>query len=305
MKILLVTSFNNGAIAPFIEEQAAAIRKLGVEISIYKVVGKGIGGYLSNLKPLNYAIKTFRPDLIHAHYGLCGLLANIQRQIPVVTTYHGSDINNKKILWFSKIAMRLSAYNIFVSQKNIDKSRIRNNFKLIPCGVNTSSFMPFEKDVARKEMRWNESDRIVLFAGSFDNPVKNIALAQKAVSLLRDVQFYELKGYTRNQTAILMNAADVLLLTSFTEGSPQVIKEAMACGCPIVSVDVGDVKERMRGLLGCYVASRSPEDIAKKIEMALHLSAKTDGPQRIKLQGLDNETVAQRIIDIYQQICTK
>ena len=119
MKILIVASDKNGHFAPFIEEQMAALEARGIEVLRYGITGKGIIGYLRDLPALRRAIRQHRPDIIHAHYGLSGLLANLQRRVPVVTTYHGSDINVPSILRFSKIAMRLSAHNIFVSMRNV------------------------------------------------------------------------------------------------------------------------------------------------------------------------------------------
>ena len=119
MKILIVASDKGGKFAPFIEEQIVALQQTGVEIIRYGVTGKGITGYLRELPALRRFIRAERPDIIHAHYGLCGLLANLQRLVPVVTTYHGSDINVPSILRFSKLAMRLSKANIFVSKRNI------------------------------------------------------------------------------------------------------------------------------------------------------------------------------------------
>ena len=119
MKILIVASDKNGRFAPFIEEQMAALEARGMEVMRYGITGKGIIGYLRELPALRRAIRQHHPDIIHAHYGLSGLLANLQRMVPVITTYHGSDINVPSILRFSKIAMRLSAHNIFVSKRNV------------------------------------------------------------------------------------------------------------------------------------------------------------------------------------------
>ena len=119
MKILVVASFNKGRFAPFILEQAEALKDAGCQIEYYGLQGKGLNGYLKNLPSLKRKIKEFQPDIVHAHYGLSGLFANLQRRIPVVATYHGSDINDPKVLRFSKMAMRLSAWNIFVSRKTL------------------------------------------------------------------------------------------------------------------------------------------------------------------------------------------
>ena len=106
MKILVVASYNKGRFAPFIEEQAKALEAQGCVIQFFGLQGKGIKGYMKNLPLLKKEIKAFQPDVIHSHYGLSGLLANMQRRVPVVTTYHGSDINDKKALPFSKMSMR-------------------------------------------------------------------------------------------------------------------------------------------------------------------------------------------------------
>ena len=151
-------------------------------------------------------------------------------------------------------------------------------------------------------MNLSDSDKIIVFSGAFDNTVKNSALAKEAVYLIPEARLIELKSYSKKDLNFLFNAADCLLMTSFTEGSPQVIKEAMASGCPIVSVDVGDVKEITSGIDGCYIAVRSPEDIAEKLKLALNFNGKTQGRQRIIELGLDNESIAKRLISIYENI---
>lgn len=302
MRILIVASIKKTYYAPFIIEQANSIIALGHTIEYFGVNGSGINGYLKNLSSLKNKIKQFKPDIIHAHYGLSGLLACLQRSVPVVVTYHGSDINVKSVRVFSKIAMCLSAFNIFVSPKNVVLAKAKKKYVLQPCGVDLQTIVSLEKTYARKQMNLSDSDKIIVFSGAFDNTVKNSALAKEAVFLMHGVRLIELKAYTKNEVNLLFNAADCLLMTSFTEGSPQVIKEAMASGCPIVSVDVGDVKEITSGIDGCYIAVRSPEDIAEKLKLALNFNGKTQGRQRIIELGLDNESIAKRLISIYENI---
>lgn len=305
MRVLIVASYNKNRFAPFIVEQAEALKRHGCEIDCLGLQGKGIKGYLKNLPLLRRRIQAFRPDVIHAHYGLSGLLANLQRQIPVVTTYHGSDINDHKALRFSKIAMKLSAWNVFVSTKTLEIAKPKKKHSLIPCGIDLSDLQLTEKSAARQKMNLTAKKKYVLFAGAFDNKVKNAPLAKEVVSLLRDnnVELLELKGYSRDEVTLLMCAADAFLMTSFTEGSPQVVKEALACGCPIVSVDVGDVKERTQGVEGCYVAkTREPQELAELLRKAMTFERKTKGRERILADGLDNCQVAAKLTDIYQII---
>lgn len=362
MKILIVASDKQGKFAPFIEEQMAALEARGMEVLRYGITGKGIIGYLRELPALRRAIRQHRPDIIHAHYGLSGLLANLQRCVPVVTTYHGSDINIPSILRFSKIAMRLSAHNIFVSVRSASialglcaTSNDLKDFKdlndlkegatekntLLPCGVNIP--LPWSElqtqrvgQLTLNQWVYSKLDKeikYVLFAGAFDNAVKDPTLAHQVIEIANnttneeflnqqhkqhtstidranqhpcaagEIELRELKGYTRDQVTALMYNCHALLMTSKTEGSPQVVKEAMACGCPIVSVDVGDVAERTDGVEGCYVVpTREPKDIAEALRKALEYNGRTNGRERIIEMGLSNEQVAKRLEDIYRTL---
>lgn len=304
MKILIVASYNKGKFVPFISEQAEALREAGCEIEWFGVQGKGIAGYLKAIPKLRAKIRDYKPDIIHAHYGLSCLLANLAtRRVPVVSSYHGSDINEPKVLPFSKLAIWLSAWNIFVSQRNVNLAKPRKHWSLIPCGVDVTDDQLHSRADARKALGWSASDKKVLFTGAFDNSVKDSKLAKSAIATLDDVDLIELKGYNREEVNRLMCGVNCLLMTSRTEGSPQVIKEAMACGCPIVSVDVGDVAERTSGVEGCYVVpSREPKDIAETLKKALAFDGKTKGREKIVNAGLSNELVAKRIIEIYEDI---
>lgn len=302
MRILFLASFNKHRFAPFIVEQADALRRAGCEVDFFGVQGKGVKGYLKALPLLKQRIKAYHPDVIHAHYGLCGLLAGLQRRVPVVTTYHGSDINVKKNRLFSRIAMMLSQYNIFVSKKTLKIASPKKKYAFIPCGIDLMELQLTEKAEARKRMGLNADGQYVLFAGAFDNTVKNAPLAREAMRLIPEAELLELKGYTREQVTLLMCAVDAFLMTSFSEGSPQVIKEAMACGCPIVSVDVGDVAERTEGVEGCCIVGRTAEDIAEKLRSVLARTERTKGRERILALGLTNDLIAQQLVDIYTQI---
>lgn len=322
MRILVVGSINNhgGKFAPFITEQADALRVAGCEIEYYGVTRKGIKGYLQSVPELRKVIREKHIDIVHAHFGLSGLMCCLQRLVPVVVTYHGSDINLSKNLCLSKIAMRLAAHNIFVSQRTmnialgglrIEEKGLRRRNSLIPCGIN----MPkAAEDLPDMTQVLEEGKRHVLFAGAFDNKVKDPELAKRVTEDLRlqiadgrlnseDIQLIELKGYSRDEVNALMYACDAFLMTSKTEGSPQVVKEAMACGCPIVSTDVGDVAERTAGLDGCYVAeSREPEELAELLTKALTFGKRTEGRKKIEEDGLTNDKVAERLMEIYSDV---
>lgn len=301
MRVLIVCSKTKGKISPFISEQVEALNKLGVETDFFTIGSKGILGYIRHVPLLKKKIKMFAPDIIHAHYGLSGLLANLQRRVPVVTTYHGSDINNRKSYWFSQIAVILSRYNIFVSNGLAEKSRIKRKFKVIPCGVDDELFKPMPKQKSRKIIGLKRDKQYVLFSSSFDRQVKNYPLAKVAIEKLGGVELIELSGYSREEVKLLMNAADCCLLTSFTEGSPQFVKEAMLCNRPIVSTDVGDVKDLFNKVVGVYLCDYNVKDVVANIQKALEFDEST-GRQRILDLEYSYSDIAKRIVKIYKEI---
>jgi len=321
MRILIVASYNKNHFAPFIVEQVMSLRNLGCIVEWFGVQGKGFKGYLKAVPMLCVKIRDFKPDIIHAHYGLSCMLANLAtRSVPVVSTYHGSDINDTKVRPLSKIAIRLSAWNIFVSKRTMEivRGKKGKDSSLIPCGVNLPKPWSQLKKQKVEQLTLNQwvdgalknGKKHVLFAGAFDNAVKDSELAKQAMNELTNegvnAELIELKGYSRDQVNALMYSCDCLLMTSKTEGSPQVIKEAMACGCPIVSVDVGDVAERTEGVDGCFVVkSREPREIADALEKAIAFEGKTNGREKIIEFGLTNELVAKQIIEIYENIIHK
>ncbi len=304
MKVLIVASHTTGNFSPFVMEQVESLSKLGIEFDYFGISKKGITGYLQSYRSLMQKVQQCNPDLIHAHYGLSGLLANFQRKVPVITTFHGSDIHSKGLLQLlSKICMHLSAFNIFVSKRIYEMAKYeKNNYEILPCGTDIKTFFECPQDEARKILGWEQEAKSVLFAGAFANKVKNYALAHEAVLRINGCRLIELKGYDRLTVNLLMNACDCLLMTSEREASPMVIKEAMVCGCPIVSVDVGDVKEVILGTENCFIARKEPKDIANKLSQVLACKERTDGRKRIIQLGLELSVVAQRIQAIYNDV---
>ena len=306
MRILIIANnkIEEGRFPYFVIEQMKALMSEGVIIDSYGISGKGVFGYLKCVKGIINKIREFNPDLIHAHYGLSGLCANLQRQVPVVTTYHGSDIHSGGwILKLSQLAMRLSAYNIFVTHSLLSIGNYKSNNACVQsCGLDLNTIKEMDRTDARRVLGWNNFDIKILFSASFTNKNKNADLAKASVEKVEGAELIELNGYTRQEVNLLMNACNLQLTTSNKESGPLVVKEAMACGTPVVSVCVGDVKEIIGNTEGCYIAKRNPDDIADKIKKALNFNGKTNGRQRIIDLGLDNRIIAKRIVSIYEEI---
>lgn len=305
LKILIVCSANSGKIAPFITEQAASVQKLGHQISVFTIRGKGLKGYLANYYRLKKEITVLQPNIIHAHYGLSALLANLQRKIPVVSTFHGSDINDRRIFCYSLVAAMLSSYNIFVSAKTRNKLSFIRKSVVIPCGVDTTFFKPLSMEQTRNELNLCKDKIYILFAGSFNQKVKNASLAQEVVSQIEGAELIELVNLDRREVMLLLNAVNLLLMTSHSEGSPQIIKEAMACNCPVVSVDVGDVKSYFGNVSQCYIVSFDQVKIIDAVHKVLKNGNRSNGTENLIKSGLGLESIALKIQDVYVRVVNK
>lgn len=304
MKVLFVCSKNSGGISPFVSEQADALTDAGMQVDIFTIIGKGLIGYLRNFKRLKKTIREFKPDVVHAHYGLTGLLANLQRKAPVVTTFHGCDINRLSLRLFSYIPLLFSKFNIFVSAAQVIKVKsLAGKHAVIPCGVDLNVFKPTSKVDARLQLGWETDKKYVLFSSNFDRPEKNAQLAKDALSLMPDITLVELKGFSREEVVLAMNAADVGLLTSFREGSPMFIKEMMACRRPVVSTNVGDVEEQLSGLKGCFIVPFDTCAVVNALNEAMAFESVEVDVERY--QKIDNQYVASELIGIYSTIIKK
>lgn len=306
MKVLIVSSLNSGQINPFIKEQVNSVKDLGVDFYYFSITGKGHVGYLTNILDLYKTIDKINPDLIHAHYGLSGLLSCFQFKRPSIITFHGSDINNKKNRKYSYLASRLTTECIFVHKKQPKKINYKKaEVNIIPCGVNTDKFFPVEKLKARTKLELLPEKKYALFSSSFNNDVKNYPLAKEAISSSnKDITLIELKGYCPTEVNLLMNAVDFLLVTSKSETGPLVVKEAMACNTPVVSTDVGDVKGLFDNLNGYFITSNDPRIIGKKMENVIKYYAinnQINGRDRIIDLGLDSKTIARRVLKVYEE----
>ena len=313
MRVLIVCSgnraseeFNFELHQPFIYEQTKSLESIGIKIDIFLIIGKGLTGYLKNIKRLRDTINSQNYDIVHAHNGPSGFITIFQRFVPVVITFHGSDINLGYLNILSSIAVIFSSWCIFVSPKLYYKILIKPGKKssLIPCGINLNLFYPIDKYLSRNKLGLSDDGKYVLFGAAFDNPIKNFALAKEALNAV-DIKYelLELKNRTREEVCLLLNACDVLLLTSKSEGSPQVIKEAMACNCPIVSTDVGTVKEIIGETQNCFITEFNPASIAERLKVILSSCNRTNGQKNIL--SYDNFLVAGKIEEVYNTVVPK
>ena len=291
---------------PFIVEQGEAIRKQGIEVDYFAVKGSGLLSYFTQRKALIKKISEFNPDLIHAHYGLSGITAVLQNKVPVVTTFHnGETLSFSSNLLSSLFSLR-TKFMVYVAQHIYDLTyfKRKKDYVILPCGVDLNECVITDKDTARNELGFLPHKKYILFGGAFENLRKNYPLLKEGIKLLKrdDIEVLEMKGLSRLQISKILSACDLFALPTKSEGSPQALKEAMACNCPIVATDVADIKHLLGNLEGHYICSFEANDVAEKVEHALNFNRRTKGRERIIELGLTNEKVARRLIDIYDNI---
>ena len=307
MKILFVyRGYSPDLSNSVIDFQRNALQKAGLEIDAFLIKIGGIKGYLYSLKSLHSLIKNKHYSIIHAHYSFSGYLSAFATNKPVVCSLMGSDVLQQKgmlklpMKFFSRFLWYVVIVKSFEMQKRIPGSLC------IPNGVDMDNFRPLAKTMAIQMTGFNPREKNIIFvAQQPDSDVKNLNLAQRALSMVKNetVTLHTVSKISFEKLPYYYNAADALLLTSLSEGSPNVIKEAMACNCPIVATDVGDIREVLSDTQGCYITSFSPEDVARGIEKVLAYGKRTTGRENIK--HLDNKIIAGKIIQVYRDVLKK
>lgn len=310
---------------PFVTEQGEALSQAGCDVHYHLVRGN----YLTAVRPLRRIIRDVQPDVVHAHYGLSGITAvwatrflcsNAHRPRLVITFHNGETLNwyvNLLSSFFSLFADHV----IYVAQHIHDLCYFKaRHYSVLPCGVNLNELPLTDYVDARRQLGWSADKKYILFGGAFSNTRKNVALLRDAVALTqrKDIEIIEMSGLSRSECALRMCACDLFALPTHSEGSPQALKEAMACNCPIVATDVADIAHLLDDMPGHFLLrnprrtkerwdgdEHSVAEMAELVQTALAFNARTQGRQRILDLGLTNDQVAANLMEIYTEITKK
>lgn len=309
MKILFLSRSDTGAPHAFVKEQADVLRHTYGFVIGHFLIGKGgIKGYLKAIAGLSRYLLKNQVTIVHVHYGLWTMVAVISKYLllkrfKIIVTYHGSDIFKDSERRISTFASLFVSWNILVTDRM--SKYFSKNFSVIPCGINTG--IPFEpQDTLREELGWMKNDFVVLFASGFDRKVKDPAFAFEVIKNLeplcsKTVRFIELKGYSREELTRLMQAADALLMCSRSEGSPQVIKEAILNRLPVVSNDVGDVKFICNGIDNTFILPKESGTFVNTLH-ALSVNPVRINNRELLLAKFDNKIIAENIFGVYSGV---
>ena len=318
MKVIFVASGNKrvGEVSSFVQSQYDSLKAEGLEMVLFPVVGHGAIAHLKAAWKLRKLVRRENPDVIHAHYSIYGYVAAIAclglcKKPKIVVSILGSFPRQNRKWKLVRFCVQHVWDKTIVKSKRT-KRQLGLDVLVIPNGVNLEIFQTLEASAARKAVGFEDGKKYIIWCSNPERPEKNWKLAEDAVSLLNDVQLVAVYNKTPQEVCMYMNAADCLLLTSDSEGSPNVIKEAMACNCPIVTTNVGDVTERLENLEGCYVVEdndcrftdlpKAAKLIAEQLKKALDYGKRTDGRERILKDRLEIGQIAKRIMELYANL---
>lgn len=323
MRVLVFTNMFPTATLPFygsfVKDEVEALRRTGIELDVYFVNGRANKLEYAKM-PFGFFIRLRRKryDIVHVHHSFCGLIATLQREIPVVWTFHEGEITGDtadalreqpiKYVAYSKrmkqyVARRVDA--LVVVAEHLRAPLGRPDAVWLPAGVDVDLFAPLDTAEAKRRLRLSEAKRYVLFPSVPSRVEKRYELARRAVEILRErapeagnVELIALNNVPHEDVPVYMNASEVVLLTSAFEASPVVIREALACNVPVLSTDVGDARVMLNGIAGCSVVAGDPSRIAEALRTALASPRRVAGREKMQRYSLQNS--AQTLVGLYR-----
>jgi glycosyltransferase involved in cell wall biosynthesis len=297
----------------FVKAQMESLRPLGVEFDVLFINGRqSKWNYLRGIGQVRRQLRSQRYDLIHAHFGLSGWVARAQFRVPMVVSFMGDDVLGRPArsgrLTFAGQLLRASGFILarLVSSVIVKSPQMAAKLRLpgahiIPNGVDLNLFRPMERDAARHTLGLDLTKKYVLFPYNPAEARKRFDLIEAAVSLAREavpnLEILVARGLPQDQIALYMNAADVLVMASMFEGSPNAVKEAMATNLSVITVEVGDAADLIGPTAGCYVVPREARAISEKLVEVCRAGGRTNGREWIS--KLSIEAVAKQIVEVY------
>ncbi len=297
----------------FFRQQIEILESKGVNCTVCVVPGakqidgqmaekRGIKEYIQYLPKVRRELRQGEYDIIHANYGLTAPYAVTQFRLPVVLTLWGSDV-----VGFDGLVTKACAWQAdVVTVRSIEMRELlgQRDAAIVPSGVNLDLFQPINRTKAKKKVGWDADGTYVLFPYSSSYERKNYPLAKRVVEnasdkLGNDLSLQTISGIDHKEMPYYMNAADCVLLTSDHEGSPNTVKEAMACNVPIVSTDVGDVRERLDGVTPGGVGGTERELVDLVCEVVAS-GEQSNGREAVRDVSWDR--IGDQILDLYDLV---
>ena len=315
LRVLTVTNLYPTPEAPaygsFIASQVESLRAQGVATDVDFIDGRrSKWEYLRAVPRVRGRVARGGYHLVHAHYGYSGVYPLLSHAVPVVVSFLGDDVimGRERLSWLKRrvrdfVVARADA--VIVKSPEMKEVLALARVHVVPNGVDLDRFAPLDRRECRRRLGYDAVRRYVLFPYDPARAQKGFDLASAAMEIVTrkmpSAEIRVVRGEAPEKMPLHYNAADLLLHTSRWEGSPNAVKEALACDLPVVAVPSGDVAERLARARGCRLVERSPEAVAGAIlEVLADPDPRADG--RAAVEDLDIRATARRIIALYKSV---
>lgn len=304
-----------------VKRQVDSMRQLGIVSDVLYVRGfvSPLAYLLGALRLLSWNLSARRRyRLVHAHGGESLLCARFYVRAPVLISFMGADLLGATLADGSlarewRIRTRIMRQCSRLASATITKSaemasvlpgRVRARNTVLPNGVDRVAFVPLPQSEARARLGWGDDERVVLFAGRARVPRKRLDLARRACAeaehALGPVRLQVADGVDPAVMPLLMNAADCLLHPAASEGSPNVVKEALACNLPVIATPVGDIPLLLDGVAPSYVREPTVTALASALVDCFSQRRRSNGRERS--EWLSQPQIGARLAELYERL---
>jgi len=321
MKVLQIVSAKHKS---FFQDQIAILEKKGIDCDIVYAMDRETKQNKLDLgatfdayhNPIFYASRSIflsarlattfleNYDLVHVNSGMVAPFAFMQPNRPIVVTLWGDDLLGDRLFnQYSRVTKRcVEKSEATIVRSNEMKRELDGNAHVVPAGVDLDKFRLIPSDEACRRVGWDPDHKHILFPYRPTKSKKRYPVAEQVTKEVQsrfggEVMLHPVFDKPHSEIHVYMNAADVLLLPSLREGSPNTVKEAMACNLPVVSNDVGDVRNRLEDVFPSVVC-QSDDDLSEGVIQVLDADRRSNGRQKAAEISLTN--MGDRIVDIYE-----
>lgn len=322
-RVLVVTNMwpdeADPSFGSFVREQMESLRPLGVNYDLLVIDGRSSRwNYARAIFELRRLLRAHSYDLIHAHFGLSGWVARCQLRVPLVVTFHGDDVLGKfdfqgritalgRFFQFTSIILARLATAVIVQSREMRRVLGLASAQVIPCGIDLRLFKPTERSAARRTLGLDAAKKYVVFAYNPAEARKRYDIVKAAVERAREavpeLEILHVRGKPHADLPLYLSAADVTVIASMAEGGPLVTKEAMATELPVISVNVGDIRDLITDGEGNYLVRRDVEEIAHRIVGICRSGIRSSS--RHRLETFAREATAQKILEVYAAVARR
>ena len=296
----------------FVKEQVESLQKEGIECDVLFSNGKEKGGMREHRASISKVRKLLREnhyDVIHCHHSISGLILLLAGGVfsnKCVLSYQNDPTREFGGKWLFRVL-----YPFFnkVIIKNTSPYLDKKKVIYLPNGTNAEFFKPMDRNACREKLGWDKEMHYILYMDSnkgtrtqkrHDRYEETLRIVRETIPNIVSV---ELSNTPREEIPVYMNACDLHLMTSDFEGSPNSVKECLCCNTPVACTDVGNVKDMMGDILGCYVTKeKDAKELAECVIKVLLSKEEFKGRDLFLAKGYGIENVARKLKRLYESI---